>query len=63
MVACVGAIHDRVKVVNDQIEIRACAFVNVIVDHRFLDGGRSKNLKNMFYEGFDTPEKYFKCKT
>ena len=45
--AAIGAIHDRVKVVNDKLEVRPCIFINFTVDHRFLDGGRTKNLNKI----------------
>jgi pyruvate/2-oxoglutarate dehydrogenase complex dihydrolipoamide acyltransferase (E2) component len=42
--AAVGEVHDSPKVVDDKLEVRPCVFINFTVDHRFLDGGRTKNL-------------------
>ena len=43
----VGAVHDRVKVVNNELEVRPSMFLNFTVDHRFLDGGRTKDLNRI----------------
>ncbi|MCA9981632.1 MAG: 2-oxo acid dehydrogenase subunit E2, partial [Anaerolineales bacterium] len=34
----VGLIEKRVKVINDAIAIRPCAYVSFTFDHRILDG-------------------------
>lgn len=44
-----GAVHDRPKVVNDKLEVRPIVFINFTVDHRFLDGGRTKNLNKIVF--------------
>lgn len=44
-----GAVHDRPKVVNDKLEVRPSVFVNFTVDHRFVDGGRTKNLNKIVF--------------
>lgn len=43
----IGAIHDRVHAIDGKLEVRPTCFINMVVDHRFLDGGRSKILYNL----------------
>jgi len=47
MFAAVGAVHDRPKVVNNELEVRPCIFINFTADHRFLDGGRTRDLNRI----------------
>ena len=45
-----GEVHDKPKVIDDKVEARPIMIVNFTVDHRFLDGGRTKNLnKTVFF--------------
>lgn len=36
------------------------AVVNFVVDHRYVDGGRCKNLMPAFLSVFENPEKFYK---
>lgn len=40
----VGAIEKRVKVINDAIAIRPCAYLSLSFDHRLIDGASADNF-------------------
>jgi 2-oxoisovalerate dehydrogenase E2 component (dihydrolipoyl transacylase) len=40
----VGAIEKRVKVINDMIAIRPCAYLSLTFDHRVLDGAKADHF-------------------
>lgn len=40
----VGAIDKRVKVINDAIAIRPCAYLSLTFDHRLIDGATADNF-------------------
>lgn len=43
----VGAIEKRVKVVNDSIAIRPCAYFSLTFDHRIIDGATGENFMSV----------------
>ena len=40
----IGAIEKRVKVINDSLAIRPCAYFSLTFDHRVLDGASADNF-------------------
>lgn len=60
VILAVGEIVKKPVVKNDQIVIAPMVNLNFTVDHRYIDGGRSKGLLNAIYDVFENPEKYDK---
>lgn len=46
--------------IDEKIEIREVMKLNLTVDHRFMDGGRSFKLVRLIEEFFGDPERYLK---
>ena len=42
-----NSIHKKPVVVGDEIKIIECINMNMVVDHRYIDGGRSTGLNKL----------------
>lgn len=59
MFVALGKIKDRAVVKEGKVTIAPIVYVNFTVDHRFIDGGKSKSISLSFNDVFENPEKYF----
>jgi pyruvate/2-oxoglutarate dehydrogenase complex dihydrolipoamide acyltransferase (E2) component len=50
-----NAVHEEPVIENGNIVIGKVAVANFVVDHRYVDGGRCKNLMPAFKSVFDNP--------
>ena len=59
--AALNAIIEEPVVENGKIVVGKVVNVNFVADHRYIDGGRCKDLFPCFYRVFEHPEEYLKA--
>lgn len=60
--AAMGKTVERAVVREGKIVTAPVMYMNFTIDHRFIDGGKSKNISKAFNDVFENPEKYFDVK-
>jgi pyruvate/2-oxoglutarate dehydrogenase complex dihydrolipoamide acyltransferase (E2) component len=58
--AALNAVHDEPAVEDGKVIVAKTAIVNFVVDHRYVDGGKCKNLVATFKRIFEVPEEYLR---
>jgi pyruvate/2-oxoglutarate dehydrogenase complex dihydrolipoamide acyltransferase (E2) component len=58
VILAVGEIVRKPVVKDDQIVIAPMVNLNFTVDHRYIDGGKSKGLLDAIYKVFDKPNEF-----
>jgi len=58
LLVVVGNIEDKPVVKNGKIEIAPMLSVTLTIDHRYMDGGRAKQISDKMKDVVAHPEKY-----
>ena len=55
VLATLNAVHDGPVVEDGKVVVGKVANINFVVDHRYVDGGKCKNLVSTFMHVFESP--------
>ena len=58
VIGALNAVHEEPVVEDGKVVVGKVANINFSVDHRYIDGGKCKNLISTFLNVFENPESY-----